>query len=81
MQIGGGGAVAPAVADRHLHAREAILDRAVVVIVERVAGASRRFEIGVDQRVLVARLAGHPPRSARPRRGGARRRPARFRPA
>jgi hypothetical protein len=48
VQIGSGRAFAPAIAYGHLHAREAILLRAVVIIVESVTSqkTARKTETG-----------------------------------
>ena len=54
-QIADRRAAAVAVADRHLHAAEAVLLRAVVVVGRRIPGVAPGLQIGVDQRVLVAR--------------------------
>ena len=64
-QIADRRAAAMAVADRHLDAREAVLLGAVVVGGRRMPGVAPGFEIGIDQRVGVARgLDGQRPVAA-----------------
>src|SRR5262249_1029666 len=43
--------------NRHLHSREAVLRRTVVIVIQRVARGLRGTEIRLDQRIGVARLA------------------------
>src|SRR5260370_21305956 len=57
MEVRGGCAVAPSVANCHLHAGNAMLLRGVVIIIVGMAGLDGRFDIGVNQRILVSRLA------------------------
>src|SRR5216684_1771681 len=57
MEVRGGCAVAPSVANCHLHAGNAMLLRSVVIIIVGMAGLDGRFDIGVDERILVSRLA------------------------
>ena len=52
-QIGGRGAAAPAVADRHLQTTESLLLRAVVVFGPAIAGALPSLGVGAEQTVLV----------------------------
>ena len=60
MEISRRRALAAAVADGHLHSREAILPLTVVVVIEFVARAGGGLQISIDQRVPVARFArGH----------------------
>ena len=61
-QIGDGRAAAAPVADRLLRAAEPLLLRAVVVFGHRVAGCFGSRQIGVDERVAIARR----PRRQRP---------------
>ena len=51
MQIGAGGAVPPAIADRPLGPAKSVLLVAVVVIGEGMAGAGACFDIGVVERI------------------------------
>src|ERR1700722_3823228 len=57
MQVGGGGTLAAAIADRHLHARKALLPLGVVIVVQFVPTSGGRLQISIDQRVLIARFA------------------------
>ena len=56
-QISVGGAAAAAVANRHLHAGEAVLLGAVVIVGDRVARGDARVEPGVEERIGIARAA------------------------
>src|SRR5882724_126898 len=53
MQIGAGGAVAPAIADRPLRPAKSVLLVAVVVIGEGMAGAGARLDISIVERIDV----------------------------
>src|SRR5690606_34701776 len=56
-QICDRGAAAPAVADRRLHPRKAVLFLGIVIRVERITRLPRRLDIGIDEGVVVARAA------------------------
>src|SRR5947209_18563749 len=57
MEVGGGCAVAPPVANRHLHAGNAMLLCGVIIIIVGMAGLDSCFDIGVDERIFISRLA------------------------